>query len=215
MPRTVQARRKRLTGEERRDAIIAAAAALFAEQGLSSSTREIAARLGVTQALLYRYFPSKEALVEAVYDSVRGTWDSSRAAVLHDTTCPLPDRIGDFYEAYLSRNAGYPGVRLFVYAALAGIDLPLRYSPDLDALVLLPVLNALRAALRLHPATLPLPRYQRDIVLGLHGAIVFIGVRRHVYGATMTDERHMELVRGIIRTWLPGALEEVKLSADN
>jgi AcrR family transcriptional regulator len=207
--------RKRLSGEARRAAIIDAARLLFAERGLDGSTREIASRLGVTQALLYRYFPSKEALVQAVYESVLGTWDASRATVLHDPDRPLAERVGDFYAAYLGRNGDYRGVRLFVWAALAGIDLPLRYSPDLDALVLRPVLTALRAELGLPPAPLPLPRAERDVALGMHGAVVFIGIRRFVYGATMTDERHVELVRGIIRTWLPGALEQVKLSNDN
>lgn len=207
--------RKRLTGDARRAAIIDAARLLFAEQGLAGTTRQIAQRLGVTQALLYRYFPSKEALVQAVYDSVRDTWDAGKASILAGSDRPLADRIGDFYAAYLGRNDGYPGVRLFVWAALAGIDLPLRYSHDLDALVVRPVLNAIRADLDLPPAPLPLPRDQRDVVLGMHGAVVFIGVRRHVYGAIMTDERHMELVRGIIRIWLPGALQAVKLSSDN
>jgi len=207
--------RKRLTGDARRAAIIDAARLLFAEQGLAGTTRQIAERLGVTQALLYRYFPSKEALVQAVYESVRDTWDAGKASILTEADRSLEQRIGDFYAAYIGRNDGYPGVRLFVWAALAGIDLPLRYSPDLDALVLRPVLNAMRTELGLMPVALPLPRDQRDVVLGMHGAIVFIGVRRHVYGATMSDERHMDLVRGIIRTWLPGALRAVKLSHDN
>jgi AcrR family transcriptional regulator len=165
--------------------------------------------------LLYRYFPTKDALIEAVYDSLRGGWDESRSVILDAPDRTLEERIGDFYQAYIFRNDGYPGVRLFVWAALMGIDLPLRYSDDLDALVLRPVLNAIRRAVGRPPVPLPLPRDERDLVLGMHGAVVFIGLRRHVYGATMTDARHMELVRGIIRTWLTGAMEQLKLSIDN
>ena len=97
----------------------------------------------------------------------------------------------------------------------AGIDLPLRYSPDLDARVLLPVLGALRAEVGRAAPVLPLGRDERDLVLNLHGAIVFVGIRRHVYGAVMSDARHMELGGGIIGTYLPGALAALKLSFDN
>ena len=203
-----------MSGAARRAAIVDAAARLFAEQGFSGSTREIASRLGVTQALLYRYFPSKEALVAAVFEAYRSTWDESRATLLAGAA-PLAERVLAFYAAYLLRDTGYNRARLFMHAALAGIDLPLRYSPDLDARVLLPVLGALRAEVGRAAPVLPLGRDERDLVLNLHGAIVFVGIRRHVYGAVMSDARHMELVGGIIGTYLPGALAALKLSRDN
>jgi AcrR family transcriptional regulator len=44
---------------------------LFAEQGFEGTTlRQIAARAGVSPALLYRYFPSKRAVVLALYDEL-------------------------------------------------------------------------------------------------------------------------------------------------
>lgn len=206
--------RRRLSGAARRAAIVEAAAQLFAEQGFSGSTREIAARLGVTQALLYRYFPSKDTLIAAVFAAYRSTWDEGRAALIEGPE-PLAERILRFYAAYLRRNSSYNGARLFMHAALAGIDLPLRYSPDLDALVLRPVLSAMRAAVGRPPAPLPLPRDERNLVLNMHGAIVFVGIRRFVYGAGITDAFHLELVGSIIRTYLPGALAQLKLSCDN
>lgn len=48
-----------------RDAIVAAARALFAEQGLGAPLDEIARRAGVGNATLYRRFPTREELVEA------------------------------------------------------------------------------------------------------------------------------------------------------
>ena len=45
------------------------AVALFAEQGFEATTlRQLAERAGVSPALVYRYFPSKRALVLALYD---------------------------------------------------------------------------------------------------------------------------------------------------
>lgn len=57
--------RKRLTSEERRAQIVAAARAVFVESGRAGArTRDIAAAAGVNEALLYRHFRSKEHLFE-------------------------------------------------------------------------------------------------------------------------------------------------------
>lgn len=53
--------------DERRDQIIALAAEVFAQEGYgATSMATIAARVGGSKATLYKYFPSKEALFEAV-----------------------------------------------------------------------------------------------------------------------------------------------------
>ena len=54
---------------ETRAALYHCAVALFAEQGFERTTlRQIAERAQVSPALVYRYFPSKRALVLALYD---------------------------------------------------------------------------------------------------------------------------------------------------
>jgi AcrR family transcriptional regulator len=56
-------------GAETREALYRTAIALFAEQGFEGTTlRQIAERAKVSPALLYRYFPSKRAVVLALYD---------------------------------------------------------------------------------------------------------------------------------------------------
>ena len=60
-------RRRRLAPEERRAQIIEAARALFGEGGLALVTmRNIAARVGITQAAIYQHFQDKEAILFAV-----------------------------------------------------------------------------------------------------------------------------------------------------
>ena len=59
----------RLSASERRADILETAFPLFARQGYAgTTTRELAAAAGVTEPILYRHFPSKEALFEAVFD---------------------------------------------------------------------------------------------------------------------------------------------------
>ena len=49
-----------------RELIISAAAAVFAERGLEAATAEIAQRAGVGEATLFRRFPTKDDLIDAV-----------------------------------------------------------------------------------------------------------------------------------------------------
>lgn len=65
-PRGPSAKSERTRGDLYRTAI-----ALFAEHGYEATTlRQIAARADVSPALVYRYFPSKRAIVLALYDAL-------------------------------------------------------------------------------------------------------------------------------------------------
>lgn len=60
-------------GDATRDVLYVTAVRLFGERGLDGATlRDIAAEAGVSVGLLYRYFPSKGAVVMALYDELSG-----------------------------------------------------------------------------------------------------------------------------------------------
>jgi len=60
----------RMKGEERREAILKAAIALFAEKGFrGTTTRELAAAAGVTEPVLYRHFRTKHDLYCAIIET--------------------------------------------------------------------------------------------------------------------------------------------------
>jgi TetR/AcrR family transcriptional regulator, transcriptional repressor of aconitase len=57
----------RLDGDERRRAIVAAAVPLFARKGFAgTTTKELAEAAGISEALLFRHFPSKKHLYEEI-----------------------------------------------------------------------------------------------------------------------------------------------------
>ncbi len=66
-------------GAAAKDRLYATAIAMIAERGYEATTlREIATKAGVSVGLLYRYFPSKQAVVLALYDEL--STDYARAA---------------------------------------------------------------------------------------------------------------------------------------
>jgi AcrR family transcriptional regulator len=61
--------KQRVTSDARRQMILDAAIPLFVEQGFKGvTTRLLAQKVGVSEALLYQHFPSKEALYSEVQD---------------------------------------------------------------------------------------------------------------------------------------------------
>jgi AcrR family transcriptional regulator len=61
---------EKLSAEERRRAIIRAVRRVFAERGFDgTTTRALADAAGVSEALLFKHFPNKEALFEAMQES--------------------------------------------------------------------------------------------------------------------------------------------------
>jgi AcrR family transcriptional regulator len=60
----------RLSAEQRRHAIVDAVRGVFADKGFDgTTTRELAKAAGVSEALLYKHFPSKESLYAAMLDA--------------------------------------------------------------------------------------------------------------------------------------------------
>jgi AcrR family transcriptional regulator len=67
LPQLVGARPKRAIALANYEKLIAAARDAFTESGTSASLEEVARRAGVGIGTLYRHFPNRQALLEAVY----------------------------------------------------------------------------------------------------------------------------------------------------
>jgi AcrR family transcriptional regulator len=197
--------RRRLSGAQRRDRIVQQAAEVFADEGFAATTRELAKRLGVTQALLYKFYPSKQALIDAVYETVfQGRWDPGWMDLLADGSIPVGERITAFYIAYHERMDGV-AMKLFVRAGLAGMALPGARGARLTDQIFAPITAALRQLAGLPPLEQrPMIRGERELCMQLHGSIVFLAIRRHVYRMPMLASVD-DVIRMYVATFIEGA----------
>ncbi|MFC4624762.1 TetR/AcrR family transcriptional regulator [Daeguia caeni] len=92
--------------EEKQHSILISAAAVFAEQGLEkASMSQIAAQLKVSKALLYHYYPSKDALIFAIINTHLVELDANVAAA-DDKNLPAPARLRKMVGAVLECYRG-------------------------------------------------------------------------------------------------------------
>lgn len=168
--------RRRLPPEERRRQIVDEAVRYFAEVGLSGKTRDLAKRLGVTQSLLFNYFATKDELLEAVYEKVYlGRLSSDWPERLTDRSVPLRDRLTAFYQEYSALIFEREWMRIFMFSGLAGADLNHRYLKHLGEVIFRPLLDETEF---LAQGTI---RPTMEDIWNLHGGIVYIGIRQHIY----------------------------------
>lgn len=200
---TEQKARRRLPRKERERLIIAEAVRFFAEVGFEGQTRALAQRLGVTQPLLYRYFPDKESLIERVYQEVFiGGWDPAWSDLLTNRSRPLVDRVITFYAAYSRANVSYERVRLFLFAGLKEPALANRYLAFIRDNLFVPLAREVRAEAGLQdgdPSDAEI-----ECVAGLHGAVGYIGTRRWVFQAPVPEDTDA-IQAEIITSFLLGA----------
>lgn len=110
---------KRLKANERRASIVAVAKILFADKGYNGvAVDEIANRLGVSPAILYQHFPSKEALYEEVLNHISAQRESYIEAALNgpDDFGSVLERMALVFADKLSNDSDY--LRMEMQAAL-------------------------------------------------------------------------------------------------
>lgn len=114
---------QRLKASERRATILAVAKVLFSDKGYHGvSVDEIATRLGVSPAILYRHFTSKEALYEAVLNAIACKRENYVEAVV-DSDGSFNDvlhKLTHIYVDSVSRDPDY--LRMELHSALEGSD---------------------------------------------------------------------------------------------
>lgn len=180
----VPKRYRRLTPADRRRQIIEAAIGYFAEHGFEGATRGLAERLGVTQPLIYRYFPSKQDLIQAVYEEVYlSRWRGEWIDLLSRREQPLRDRLIAFYEHFASIAFRPEWMRIYLFSGLRRLDINRWWIAFVEDHVLTRICEEVRHVMNLPgPCDLPITAEEIDGYWLFHGGIFYQGIREHVYG---------------------------------
>ena len=200
---------RRLAPEVRERQIVLKAVEHFATHGFSGSTRELARQLGVTQPLLYRYFPSKEALIDRVYEEVY-QWDTSWEALIRNRTIPIQERMVRFYSSYSTVILRREWIRIFIFAGLTREGINSKYLARLRERVFLPVMAEIRSAYNLPaPAGAKQREMDLELIWSLHASIFYLGVRKWIYGLPVTHDIDDHIARQVdaFLHGVPAALE--------
>ena len=199
--------RQRLSPAERERHIVDGAIQFFAEAGFSGQTRELAQRLGVTQPLLYRYFPTKQDLIERVYEELFvGRWKPEWGGLITDRSRSLRERLIDFSRAYANDALTYEWIRIYMFAGLAGKDLNRRYIDLLEERLLEPVCAEIRAAVGAPPpADAPIASRELEAAWHIHAAVFYYFVRKYIYETKVEPDLDAFIIDTVDRT-LDGAL---------
>lgn len=167
---------------ERERHIVDGAITFFSEHGMDAQLRELAGAIGVTHTLVYHYFPTKQALVDRVYQEVfAGRWKKEWEALLDDRSLGVEDKLVRFYVDYARTVLTRDFVRIMVFSGLSDRSIPDRFFALLGE--------------RLFPRLVRETRRHRgsrargsasvrefELLMGLHGGIFYGGVRWFVYG---------------------------------
>lgn len=141
-----------MSADERRAQLLEAALAEFGRQGFHATQMEhVSARAGVSKALLYQHFPSKDDLFAAVTGTVVDTYIRQLPAIVGEAVTPLGawrEAVRRLVEVVESNNDGWRLVarylsdpelgvslrdmRQSLYDALAGLLVGFYAGPPLD-----------------------------------------------------------------------------------
>jgi AcrR family transcriptional regulator len=203
--------RRRLGVAERESQIVEAAVRFFAERGLDGQLRDLARDVGITHALLYHYFPTKQALIDRVYQAVcEGRWNPAWEVMLDDPKLSPEDKLVRFYCEYRRANFQRDWIRIFTHSWLSDRAIPDRFFALLREKLFPRLVRETRRHCGVSSRTRPSER-ELELLMGLHGGIFFIGMRRwvceeaaHGTGPALHDE---VVVTDRVRAYLSHARE--------
>jgi len=186
--------RRRLTPAERERQIVAGAVPFFSEHGLDGQLRDLARQLGITHTLLYHYFPTKQALIERVYTEMfEGRWKPEWEVLLDDKTLDVETKLTQFYSDYAKVILQSDWVRIFVFSGLSDRYITDRYFALLRQKLFPRLVRETRKYRGIASRSKPTGR-ELELLLGLHGNIFYMGIRRWIYGQAVHDVQSVVMV---------------------
>lgn len=201
---------------ERSRQILDGAIQFFATHGMDGQLRDLAKSIGITHALLYHYYPTKQALIDAVYQEVFvERWNPWWDELLDDERLSIEDKLTRFYDDYVNEALTHDFVRILVYSGLTDRTITERFFDMLRQRLFPRLIRETRrhrgASLRGKPS-----RRELELLTGLHGGFFYVPLQRWVYGqavygAPAPQTYDQSLVRDRVRAYLVAS--EVLFSA--
>lgn len=180
--------RRRMGVAERERQILDGAIAFFAERGLDGQLRDLAKSIGVTHALLYHYFPTKQALVDRVYlELFEGRWRAEWDDLLDDPETSVEDKFTAFYLDYVNNALSRDFVRILVFSGLTDHTITDRFFAMLRTRLFPRLIRETRRFRGVTSRAKPSPR-ELELLMGLHGGFFYITMRRWIYGQVVHSE---------------------------
>lgn len=189
--------------DDRRKEFVAKATEFFAEEGFGGATRDLARRLGVTQPLLYRYFPSKDDLIKEVYRTVYlEPFDTAWDKLLTDRSWPLRTRLREFYSAYTKVIFTRKWLRIYFYSGLKGLDINRWYVGMVGEKILTRIVRECRHEAGLPPLSRP-SAPELEMAWVFHSGIFYYGVRKYIYKSPVLEDKE-QMIGNAVDAFLAG-----------
>jgi len=201
--------RRRMNTADRKRQILDRAIQFFAKHGIDGQLRNLTKELGVTHTLLYHYFPTKEALIKEVYKEVfESRWKSEWEDLLDDKNLSPEEKLNAFYLDYSNTVLTYDFVRILIFSGLSDHSISDRFFELLRSRLLPRLIRETRKYC--DRSTRPKPTHRElEFLMGLHGGIFYIGMRRWIYGQAIYDDSspdaEQDIIRDRIRSYLLSA----------
>jgi len=210
--------RRRMGVAERERQILDGSIQFFAQHGFGGQLRDLAKSIGVTHALLYHYFPTKQALVDRVYLEVfEGRWRNEWDALLDDPDLSVEDKLTAFYLEYVNITLSREFTRILVFSGLTDHTITDRFFAMLRARLFPRLIRETRRLRGVFSRAKSTER-EMELLMGLHGGFFYISMRRwiygqDVYGETVHEDYDEALVRDRVRSYLQASRELLKAPA--
>jgi len=188
-PKADRTKQKRLSPDDRRKEFVVQATEFFADEGFDGGTRDLARRLGVTQPLLYRYFPSKDDLIKEVYRTVYlEPLETGWEKLLADRSRPLSDRLREFYHAYTKVIFTRKWLRIYLYSGLKGLDINRWYVGVVRDKILSRIIRECRHQAGLLVQSKPTAP-EIEMAWVFHSGIFYYGVRKYIFESPVLEDK--------------------------
>ena len=192
----------RLPREVRREQILNQAAEFFSEYGLTGQTRLLAAACGISQRLLYRFFPTKAALVAEVYArTILGPFKGDWLVGLSDRSKTMEERLMIFYTDYFDVVLTRRWLRLFMYSSLAEENMAPNYISAIITKLMETIVEETAAEQGIELTASP--AVVHELGWTLHGAVSHLAIRQHLYQASQSVPK-TEIIRMHVQSFLCG-----------